>query len=172
VLAGNLLLTGRPGVGKTTVIMRLADALGDLTKAGFYTEEMRRGGQRQGFCIVTFSEREATLAHVGIKSRFRVGRYGVDVAAFEETVLPELSRPCGLIIIDEIGKMECFSSRFVDTVRQLLDGETPVVATVASKGAGFIAEAKARPDVQVIDVTHDNRDTLPQDLARELKAGD
>lgn len=163
-----ILLTGRPGVGKTTVIMRLADCLRDRNVAGFYTEEIRERGHRQGFLAVTLSGRTAVLAHVGIRSRLLVGRYGVDITAFEELALPELGRLCDIILIDEIGKMECFSARFVTAVRVLLDGRTQVVATVASKGAGFIAKVKARADVKVWEVTRSNRDELPQRLAESL----
>lgn len=164
----NILITGRPGVGKTTVIMRLAERLADRTVVGFYTEELRLGAQRQGFRAVTFSGQSTTLAHVSLKSQSRVGRYSVDVAAFENLILPELARPCDLMLIDEIGKMECFSARFVIAVRELLDSDTPVVATVAARGSGFIAEAKARTDVEMLEVTRSNRDELPAWLAKRL----
>jgi nucleoside-triphosphatase len=108
------------------------------------------------------------LADRAIKSRARVGRYGVDVAGFEDLVRPELARPSDLILIDEIGKMECFSRLFVETVRGLLDGPVPVVATVAVKGGGFIAEVKARPDVLIWTVSQENRDGLPDQLAAVL----
>ena len=164
----HLLLTGRPGVGKTTVIMRLAERLANRRVAGFYTQEIREGGRRQGFRATTFSGEIIVLAHIEIRSRQRVGRYGVDVAAFERLVLPELRRPCDAVIIDEIGKMECFSSPFVDAVRGLLDGSTPVIATVAVSGGGFIAEAKGRSGAELWEVTTANRDELPHRLARRM----
>lgn len=89
-VCANLLLTGRPGVGKTTVITRLAEQLADRRITGFYTQEMREGGRRQGFRATTFSGEIIVLAHVEIRSRQRVGPYGVDVVAFEQLVLPEL----------------------------------------------------------------------------------
>ena len=64
------------------------------------------------------------LAHTQIHSRQRAGRYAVDVDAFERTVLPELVRSAEVFLIDEIGKMECFSPRFVQAVRDVLDGPT------------------------------------------------
>jgi nucleoside-triphosphatase len=164
--ATTILLTGRPGVGKTTVIRRLADLLASRAIAGFYTEEIREAGQRRGFGAATFSGGSCVLAHVGLRSRQRVGRYGVDVAAFEELVLPELARPCGLMLIDEIGKMECHSAGFVDAARKLLESSTPVVATVAVSGTGFIAEVKRRPDVTIWEVTRENRDELPRRVVR------
>jgi nucleoside-triphosphatase len=75
-----------------------------------------------------------------------------------------------ILLIDEIGKMECFSLRFVTAVRSLLDGRRPMVATVAIKGGGFIAEAKARPDVEIWQVTKANREELPERLAAALTA--
>jgi nucleoside-triphosphatase len=160
-----ILLSGRPGVGKTPVIKRLADLLSNRAIAGFCTGEIREAGQRRGFGATTFSGGSGVLAHVGLKSRQRVGRYGVDVAAFEQLVLPELSQPCDLMLIDEIGKMECFSTRFVEVVRGLLDGPTPVIATIAASGAGFIAEVKRRPDVEIWQVTREGREEMPQRLA-------
>ncbi len=123
--ASNILLTGRPGVGKTTVIMRLADRLTDRQVSGFYTDEIREGVKRLGFRATTLAGGTCVLAHVDIRSRQRVGRYGVDVGAFEQLVLPELRRRCKVVLIDEIGKMECFSSPFVELIRHLLDDPTP-----------------------------------------------
>jgi len=160
----NILLTGRPGIGKTTVVIRLAERLTDCVLAGFYTEEIRGDHGRCGFRAVTLSGQTATLAHIDLKRRPRVGRYGVDVAAFERLALPELERAGDMVLIDEIGKMECFSSRFIEAVRKLLDSETPVVATVAIKGGGFIEEVKSRPDVEIREVTHANREELPIQL--------
>jgi len=168
----NILVTGRPGIGKTTVVIGLAERLSDRTVAGFYTEEIRQGAHRQGFRAVTFSGRSMTLARVDLKGEPRVGRYGVNVSGFEKVILPELDRRCDLMLIDEIGKMECYSSRFVVAVQQALDGATPVVATVAGKGAGLIAEVKARPDVEIVEVTHANRDGLPDTLIGLLTSSD
>ena len=157
-----ILLTGRPGVGKTTVIRRRADLRAGRAIAGFYTGEIREAGQRRGFLATTFAGGSCVLAHVSLKSRQRVGRYGVDVVAVEQLVLPELARPCDLMLVDEIGKMECYSARFVDAMRRLLDGPTPLIATVGVSGMGFIAEVKRRPDVTIGEVTRENRDELPQ----------
>jgi nucleoside-triphosphatase len=148
--------------------MRLAERLADWDIAGFYTSEIREGGQRQGFRATTFSGGTTILAHIRLPGRKRVGRYGVDLTAFEQLVMPELDRACDLLLIDEIGRMECFSARFVTAVRRLLDGPKPVIATVALKGGGFIAEAKGRPDVEIWRLTKTNREELPQRLADSL----
>ncbi|HXG10935.1 MAG TPA: nucleoside-triphosphatase [Gemmataceae bacterium] len=172
--AKNILLTGPPGCGKTTVILRLVDLLRDLRLAGFYTQERRERGQRVGFEAVGLaSDLRAVLAHIKSRSHVRVGRYGVEPTRLEPLVRAELERPSDEVdafIIDEIGKMELHCAPFVRTVRGLLDGPTPVIATVALKGGGFIAEAKARPDVLVVPVGVENRDSLPALLVDWLRA--
>jgi len=166
--ATNILLVGPPGVGKTTVVMRLAAHLKDRAVAGFYTQEIREAGRRRGFQAATFAGETAVMAHVDFRGTHRVGRYGVDVASFEQLVLPQLARGHAIMLIDEIGKMESFSSRFVEAVGRLLDGPTLVVATVAIRGGGFIAQVKVRSDTEIWQVTRQDRDELPQRLARRL----
>src|SRR4030067_866580 len=77
-----LLLPGRPGVGKTTIVKQVAAGLG-ARAGGFYTEEITGPGGRKGFRLITLDGKQATLAHIDIRSKSKVGRYGVDVAAFE-----------------------------------------------------------------------------------------
>lgn len=167
-LARNVLLTGSPGCGKTTVVRRLVERLPCLRLAGFYTREIREGGSRVGFEAVGISTgRHALLAHVGSRSGLRVGRYGVEPAGLARLVVTELDRPArevDLFVIDEIGKMELLCPDFVDAVRRLLEGPVPLAAAVAMRGGGLIEEAKARPDVRLVEVTRENRDSLPAEL--------
>ena len=157
-----LLISGRPRSGKTTLMRRLVDFLADRRLRGFYTEEILEGGRRKGFRIRTLDGREGLLAHVDHTSSYRVGKYPVDVEGFEEVALPALEREPGVdfYVLDEIGKMECFSERFVAAVRDLLESGRPLVATVALRGGGFIAEARAREDVELLELTPRNRDRI------------
>jgi nucleoside-triphosphatase len=160
-----LLLTGRPGVGKTTVVRQVAEQLG-RRPGGFYTDEVREGGaskgDRRGFRAVTFAGETWPIADVDRRKPPRVGRYGVDVAAIDRlATLLRPDREVAVYIIDEVGKMECLSSRFVEATRELLDSGLLVVATVGQKGAGFIADIKRRPDVELWEVTRQNRDDVP-----------
>jgi nucleoside-triphosphatase len=159
-----LLLTGAPGVGKTTVIREVARQLPGSSLAGFYTEEIREGGVRKGFRLVPFQGPSKVMAHVDFPMRFRVSKYGVDVEMLEEVAASLLSpaSPVDLYLVDEIGKMECFSPRFVAAMRSLLDGGRPLVATVARKGGGLIAEVRSRADAELWEVTRGNRDSLPR----------
>jgi nucleoside-triphosphatase len=159
-----LLLTGVPGVGKTRVIQRVAGGISESRVSGFFTEEIRPGSHRRlGFRAVTFDGRETVISHVDFPGPQRVGRYGVEVAALDELAgwAVETLAPERVYLIDEIGKMECCSDRLVAALRRLLDSGAPVVATVAVRGGGLIAEVKTRPDAELWEVTRKNRDGLP-----------
>ncbi|MGH9312682.1 MAG: nucleoside-triphosphatase [Vicinamibacterales bacterium] len=157
-----LLLTGRPGVGKTTVVRRVAEKL-EPRPAGFYTEEVREMGERRGFRAVTFDGEASMIADVDFGGTSRVGRYGVDVAAIDRLADTALQprRDNTVFIIDEIGRMECLSARFVEAAQTLLDAGRLVVATVGQRGSGFIADVKRRTDAELWDVTRQNRDEIP-----------
>jgi nucleoside-triphosphatase len=163
----NILLTGLPGLGKTTAIKRLAEELKDLNPAGFYTAEIREGTVRQGFELVGLDGRRGLLSHVAIKSIYRVGRYGVALGDFEIFLdsLALAGPDNQVVIIDEIGKMECLSPKFKAVVRNVLDSKRPVIASIALKGMGFIAEVKNRGDVKIIEMTAGNRGALPAEIA-------
>jgi nucleoside-triphosphatase len=166
-----LLLTGNPGVGKTTLIRAITNRMEGFTCAGFYTEETRQAGQRTGFRIVTLDGREGTLASLGTQKP-TVGKYSVHVEEFEKFVLRCLDpvmTPADLYVIDEIGKMELLSRQFRIWIIGLLAQPTNLLATIAKKGNGLIDQIKRRSDVEIIEVTRQNRDELPEELARKIK---
>ncbi|MEM4409054.1 MAG: NTPase [Candidatus Caldarchaeum sp.] len=168
----NILITGMPGVGKTTLIRRLADELCNFHPLGFYTEEIREGGERKGFSLVSFSGTCGVLSHVDIKSPHKVGKYGVDVDGFDNFLdsIPFFVGDKRLIVIDEIGKMESLSLKFTGLIKQILDSDNVVVATIASRGRGLIGEVKERGDVKIFEVTYANRDALREEILRCVKA--
>ena len=169
-----LLITGTPGIGKTTVLRRVADELPARSLRGFYTAEIREGGERQGFRLTAFGaageEEEraiapVTIAHVAFPKTHRVGKYGVDLEALQAaTALLAPDETARVYLVDEIGKMECLSDAFVTAMRDLLKRDAPVVATIGLHGGGFIEEAKAMAGVELWHVTRNNRDTLPAQI--------
>ena len=165
----NFLITGVPGIGKTTLIKKLSEELRDLNPVGFYTSEIRERGVRKGFELVSLDGKKAILSHTGIKSPHRVGKYRVDVKGFEEFLdtIPFLSSQTACIIVDEIGKMECFSDKFRRIMKEILDSEKLVIATIAIKGGGFIEQIKKRQDAKLFELTQSNRESLLLEIKRK-----
>jgi nucleoside-triphosphatase len=167
-----ILITGVPGVGKTTFILRLSEALGELRPIGFITREIREAGTRVGFEIVGFDGSRRLLSHVDIRSRYHVGKYGVDIEGFEEYLATlDLGGTGNLpVIIDEIGKMECYSPLFRDLVVRLLESDRLFIATISRKGTPFIESIKDRKDVHLFEITRENRDLLREPVLRTIRS--
>lgn len=168
----NLLLTGPPGIGKTTVIRKVLELLpSDLPIGGFFTEEVRQGGERLGFQIVTLERQTAWLARKGFVSPYRIGKYGVDADAIAKVIVPSLRsalHSAALIVIDEIAKMELCHPSFAQVVWECLDSEKPVLAVIQQSRLPFLDKVRARDDVSLWEVTRGNRDTLPAQIKAVL----
>ena len=163
----NLLITGLPGVGKTTLIKKISEALRDLHPVGFYTEEIKEEGVRKGFELISLEGKKGLLSHKNIRSPHTVGSYKVDIKGFEDFLgsISFLNPSNCLIIIDEIGKMECLSDRFKKILKEILDSGKWVITTIALKGSGLIAEVKERKDIRLFEITKKNRDFLLKEIS-------
>lgn len=151
--------------------MEIIEKLNCKKAAGFYTQEIRKGDERKGFGWTRLDGATGILAHVDIKGRFKVGKYGVDVAGFEESVVPVLDieqNDAELFVIDEIGKMECLSGKFVAAVRRLFSSDRSVLATVAQKGGGRISQVKQMPGARLFNLTRQNRDQTITEILQIL----
>ena len=169
--SAKILLTGLPGCGKTTAIMNIIASLDGGKVAGFYTQEIRENSTRRGFRWKRLDGATGILAHVDIKSPFKVGKCGVDVTDFEKAVVPILDAEQAdveLFVIDEIGKMECFSEKFIAATRKLLASDKSILATVARKGTGLISEIKNYPGTQLFKLTRENRDKTIAEILQLL----
>ncbi|MCX8124971.1 MAG: nucleoside-triphosphatase, partial [Spirochaetes bacterium] len=126
----NIFLTGAPSSGKTTVIKKVVAMLSN-PKCGFYTQEERVEGRRVGFIMHTLDGKVGYLAHQDIASPYRIRRYGVDIHNIETIAVPAI-QPIEnhIIILDEIGKMECFSEIFKQAATRALDSDNIVVGTI------------------------------------------
>jgi nucleoside-triphosphatase len=169
----NLLLTGRPGVGKTTIVREVLKELKDRKVGGFCTEEVRNSkGIRVGFKIRTVDGQEGVLAQVDVVSSIKVGRYGVNVEAIENVINPSIENALiesDFIVIDEVGKIEIASRRFKELVKQALDSPQKVLATVPIYRLSFVESLKCRTDVVLGEVTIKNRDLWPWKILEDWK---
>ncbi|NXD34470.1 NTPCR triphosphatase, partial [Copsychus sechellarum] len=167
------------GVGKTTLIQKVTQALksSGVPIDGFYTQEVREGGRRTGFDVVTLSGNRGPLSRElcisfftpssdssASRREYRVGQYVVDLVSFEQLVLPMLRNvnhggdtERRICVIDEIGKMELFSQAFIQAVRQTLAGSgTVVLGTIPipkGKPLDLVEEIRSRKDVKVFNVS-------------------
>jgi nucleoside-triphosphatase len=164
------LITGKPGVGKTTLVRKIIGRMRSVHMAGFYTIEIRSKGSRVGFELRGLNGKCRTLAHVDISSRHRVGKYGVQTGGFEEFLetLDLMNPGVELIVIDEIGKMELLSNRFRSLVCDALNSDKQVLASIPIKGNEFVREIKRRLDIHLFEVTHGNLDHLRDAIVEGL----
>lgn len=166
------LLTGRPGTGKTSLIKQVvAQMKGEA--GGFYTEEIRTHGVREGFRLVTLDGEEVILAHVNIHSPYRVSKYGVDIDGLERVGVPALhkaAQQCDLVVIDEIGKMELFSADFREAVSQMIDSGKRIIGTIMLNPNQWADAIKRQPQVNLITVTRNNYHQVLEELLRWLKS--
>jgi nucleoside-triphosphatase len=164
------LLTGRPGTGKTSLIRQVV--AGIRSKAGgFYTEEIRSRGIRQGFRLITLDGQSAILAHIDIHSLYRVGKYGVDIDSLDRVGVSTLRwavKECDLVVIDEIGKMELFSDNFKTAVLDLMDSGKWVLGTIMLSPNPWADRIKRQPQINIIEVTRDNHQQVLGELREWL----
>ncbi len=166
-----LLLTGKPGTGKTALI-REAISRTRIRAGGFYTEEIRTGGVRQGFRIVTLDGQQAILAHVNISSPYQVSKYKVAINSLDKVGVPAIHRALkeyDVTIIDEIGKMELLSLQFKEVVRQAIDSGKKVLGTIMLGPHPFADEVKNHPQVELLPVSRDNHNQALTEILRWLE---
>jgi nucleoside-triphosphatase len=167
----NVLVTGRPGIGKTSVIEAVAREFRHVA-GGFTTSEIREHGVRKGFRVTTLDGKSAVLAHIDFSQQVRVGKYGVDVPAFERLALHALQDAIlrrRIVVIDEIGKMELTSKLFSDIVGEALDSPAIVLAAVMERRHAFADQIKRRADVVIFELTVETRNNLPGTIAATIR---
>ena len=171
-----ILITGQPGVGKTTLIKRLAEKAGERA-GGFYTQEIRQGGVRKGFEIVTLDGESAYLSRKSPQKIFEreivFKSYRVNLSGIEKVAVPALlkTRDEGKIVfVDEIGPMEISSRTFCETIRRLLDdGTVTLVGTIVKRPYRFADEVKRHARVRMVELTHKNREGMEKEIWGELQ---
>lgn len=166
------LLTGPPGSGKTTIIKEALSFFKGKA-GGFYTEEIRVGGVRKGFKVITLDGESANLAYVGFPSPYKVSKYGVDIPSFDKvgvSALKKAIKEADLLIIDEIGKMELFSPSFREALEEALNSGKKILGTIMLKSHPFADKFKAHPQVHILFVSRTNNKQVLSEVIKWLKS--
>ena len=170
-MAKVLLLSGKPGTGKTSLIKEAIDRV-KIEAGGFYTQEIRSAGVRQGFKIITLDGKEAILAHINISSPYQVSKYNVDIDSLNEvgiSAVQQALKQNDLIVIDEIGKMELLSLQFQEVVLQAIQSGKKILGTVMFTSHPFADEVKRHPEVTTLAVSGTNRNEVLKEILAWLQ---
>ena len=170
MLVNNVLVIGPSRSGKSTLIEKVVQSI-NRPATGFFTQELREKGRRVGFSITTLQGKTGVLAHQSIRSTFRVGKYGVNLEDLDQIAVPSMlpSTPDQIVVVDEIGKMECFSRLFKETLLKVLSSDNLVIGSVAIKGDHFIQSIKKRDDVSLVSISQNTRDSALKLFLQEIQ---
>lgn len=163
----HIFLTGAMQIGKSTVIGKTMALLPQ--KLGGYrtvSSEPDADGNRSVH-LVAVGGQPSDENRVGV--RFAGHGCRADPDAFDRLGCEALSRPCELILMDEIGVMEKSAHRLSESILQRLDGSVPVLGVLQKRAETPLARAiREHPSVTLVEVTEENREKLPETLARML----
>ena len=169
-------ITGLPGAGKTHALIKVIEMLEaeEIIVGGMITEPIVEDNRRVGFSVMDWrTKQKSVLAHIEIQSKFMVGKFGVDLTTLETVGVAALMRACeeaNVIVIDEVGKMEVESEKFVGAVKVALDVEKPMLLTLHKKSRNpLLQDIRRRDDVRILEVTPINRNLLPYKIMKLMK---
>lgn len=171
-------ITGLPKAGKTKTLIKTIEMLESegLKIGGMITEEIEEGGKRLGFYVMDWATKEKDImAHIDIESRYHVENYGVNVDAIDRIGVPAITRAfededVDVVVIDEIGRMEILSEKFVEVVKDSFDEEKPIIITLHKKSRNpLLQDVRRREDVRILEVTPINQSILPYKIVKLIK---
>jgi nucleoside-triphosphatase len=167
----NILITGLPGVGKTTLMKKLCVIFKEFNPSGFFTSEILENNEITGVVIENLNGDGRILAHINLKSKHSLGKYKIDMKGFEDFLqnILQKEKKTGLYFIDEIGKIECESKKFSKLIVELLNADKPLIATIPEKGTGLISEIKKRDDVRLFELTPHNQEHKLKELTMIIR---
>jgi len=165
-----IVITGRPGVGKTTLIERVVSKL-SLPVGGMITKEIRKCGHRVGFSVIDVATgQEGILAHIHQQSGPKIGHYRVNLHDLEQIGIAAIDRALAagtLVVIDELGPMELTSREFIPAVERVIESDVPfIISTHANLDHPLIH--RLRQEFTLYRVKMGNRDQLVERIRQEF----
>lgn len=171
-MRNKVLLSGEPRVGKTTALKKIIQMIGEGNCIGFYTEEVRNEFDRVGFDCVSLDGKRQRIADVNLHSDIRMGRYGIDIEAFEDFALQAISNSSStskIIIIDEIGPIQFLSTKFKQQINNILTGPNCVIGSIFYNKHPDVDEIKKIPGIKIYSMTRENRNTILENILHDIQ---
>lgn len=166
------LLTGKPRAGKSTAIKKIFQKVGLEYFGGFYTEEIRNLTNRTGFNCVTLNGEAICIANVDSDSSIRIGRYGIDVEAFENIAIKSVQLSIEtkrITVIDEIGFMQMLSAPFEKMIHEVISGSQHIIiGTICVDSHPSIDKIKKLPGIKLYHLNEENRELITETVANDI----
>ena len=160
-------ITGSPGIGKTTVLLRTVEVLekAGIKIGGMISHEVREEGNRVGFEILDFeTKKHGWLAHVNQPTGPQVGKYRVNLKDLEVVGAESIRNAVAtaqVVIIDEVGPMELHSLVFKEAVVQALNSGKPVLGVIHQRARDQLIDLiRRRADAEIIEIAYANRENV------------
>jgi len=171
----HLFLTGEIQIGKSTVLEKVLAGLGDVRPGGFRTVKVADRPDAYGSVyLIPAAEQNPVYSEENLVAIRRGSGRGTEgfTEAFDTAGTAALrgAEDCALILMDEIGKLERDAALFSARIEQLLNGDVPILGVVRKEGeTPLLQRVRSHPKVRVIEVTEQNRDTLPEEIIALLR---
>lgn len=169
-------ISGLPGAGKTYAALKVIEMLEaeGVSVGGMITEPIVEKKKVVGFRIIDWkTKKHDILAHVKIESKQAVGIYGVNLDALETIgvdAINDAAANADIVVIDEVGKMEVGSGKFIETVKKVIEMEKTIILTLHKKSRNpLLQDIRRRDDIRILEVTNINRNLLPYKIMKILK---
>ncbi len=163
----HILIVGRNGVGKSTLIRALLEMI-PAPITGVITK--KEAPQPDGFCPV-YIHSYGTPKRYGIENRIGLCRQGNSIAfpeAFDRFAASAAFPKNGVVVFDELGFLESCAPRFTEAVLKVLDAAPLVIAAVRDKETPFLDAVRSHPRADVYRIDPENRDRLRETLLSEM----
>jgi len=163
--------TGSPGVGKSTLVQKVVSGT-KMKVGGILAREKRYKDRRTGFELLDLATGVVGILADESGDGPQLGKYRVHLDDLDRigAQAVENALSCDLIVVDEVGPMELSSYRFVSAVEKAIASPKPMLVVLHQWSNHRLAK-KIRASFQVVTVTRENRDSLAEEITRDLKNG-